>query len=102
MNSYSFLSDVQSINLHHLSAIRLAIESDDAAACFRFSIDIELAQRLRRLHQGQLVSFVSNIGATTLFPPRTDLLSLLTTPASLLAPLAAARTPRPAPIPAAT
>lgn len=95
MNPHPLLTDVQSINLHHLSAIRLAIEKDDAAACFRFSINMELAQRLRGLHQGQLVSFVSHLGANTLFPPRTDLLSLLSMPVSLLAPMAAARTPRP-------
>lgn len=90
-----FQTDVQCTNFRQLSAIRLAIEADKVAACFRFAMDAELATQLQRFHLGQLISFVSHVGINTLFPPRDDLLSLLSAPAALVGPLAAARTPRP-------
>ncbi len=89
------LTDVQSANLHHLYAIRLAIENDKVAACYRFAVDLSLADRLQQMHLGQLMTFVSVVGSTTLFPPRDDLVSLLSQPTALTGPLAAAKTPQP-------
>jgi hypothetical protein len=91
------LTDVQSANLHNLYAIRLAIEIDKVSACYRFAVDNALAERIQQMHLGHLMSFVSVVGSTTLFPPRNDLLNLLSTPSALAGPLAAAKTPHPLP-----
>ena len=88
------LTDVQSTNLHLLQAIRLGIERDRVSTCCKFSLDAELADYLRTQSLDQLMSFVANVGQTSLFPPREDLLALLTAPAPLAAPLAAVRLPK--------
>jgi hypothetical protein len=88
------LSDVQSTNLHLLQAIRLGLERDRVNTCCKFALDAELADRLRGQSFEQLTSFVVNVGQTSLFPPRDDLLALLAAPAPLAAPLAAVRWPR--------
>jgi hypothetical protein len=88
------LTDVQSTNLHLLQAIRLGIERDRVSTCCNFALDAELADYLRTQSLDQLMSFVANVGQTSLFPPREDLLALLTAPAPLAAPLAAVRLPK--------
>lgn len=88
------LTDVQSTNLHLLQAIRLGIERDRVSTCCKFALDAELADYLRTQSLDQLMSFVANVGQTSLFPPRDDLLALLTAPAPLAAPLAAVRLPK--------
>ena len=88
------LTDVQSTNLHLLHAIRLGIEHERVSTCCKFALDAALADHLRTLDLGQLMSFVANVGPTSLFPPRHDLLTLLAGPAPLAAPFAAVRSPR--------
>lgn len=88
------LSDVQSTNLHLLQAIRLGLERDRVNTCCKFALSADLADRLRGQSFEQLMSFVVNVGQTSLFPPRDDLLALLAAPAPLAAPLAAVRLPR--------
>ena len=99
MDNLSF-DDVQSANLHGLYAIRLAVENDAVGACYRFGINTAIAEKLKQMHYAQLVAFVSEIGSTTLFPPRDDLLILLSTPTPLLGPMAAVKPPRPIALPA--
>lgn len=88
------LTDVQSTNLHLLQAIRLGLERDRVTTCCKFALDAELAKQLSAQSLDQLVLFVVNVGQTSLFPPREDLLNLLAAPAPLAAPLAAVRLPR--------
>lgn len=92
-------SDVESTNLHMLNIIRLGIETDRVGASSRFALSAALVERVRSLTQEQLWAFVAHIGQSTLFPPREDLLALLNAPVPLAGPLAAVRTPRPAPPP---
>lgn len=99
MEKVSF-DDVQSANLHGLYAIRLAVENDAPGACCRFGINMAVAEKLKKMSYAQLVAFVSEIGSTTLFPPRDDLLILLCTPTPLLAPMAAVKPPHPISLPA--
>ena len=73
---------------------RRPYERDRVSTCCKFALDAELADYLRTQSLDQLMSFVANVGQTSLFPPREDLLSLLTAPAPLAAPLAAVRLPR--------
>lgn len=87
-------SDVESTNLHMLNVIRLGIEADRVGTCSRFALSATLAERLRGLTQEQLWAFVAHVGQTTLFPPRQDMLALLSAPLPLAGPLAAARAPR--------
>ncbi len=88
------LTDVQSTNLHLLQAIRLGLEHDRVNTCCKFALDAELAEKLGAQSLDELMSFVVNVGQTSLFPPREDLLALLAAPAPLAAPLAAVRLPR--------
>ncbi len=88
------ITDVQAINLNLLHAIRLGIERDRVTTCCKFALDAALANYLQTQGLDQLMSFVANVGQTSLFPPREDLLALLTAPAPLAAPLAAVRLPK--------
>jgi hypothetical protein len=88
------LTDVQSANLHLLQAIRLGLERDRVSTCCKFALDAELADYLRTQSLDRLMFFVANVGQTSLFPPRDDLLALLMAPAPLAAPLAAVRFPK--------
>ena len=90
------LSDVQIANLTLLLTIRDSVGQDRAAACCRFALDAEQADRLSALSVQQVMALVANLGDTTLFPPRRDLLRLLDTPLPLVRPLAAAQAARPA------
>lgn len=88
------LSDVQHINLRTLTAIRIGMQHDRQATCCQFALDGPQAELLGNLSTEQIWAIVANVGPTTLFPPRHDLLSLLKTPLPLTAPLAAVRSPR--------
>lgn len=89
------LSDVQYINLSILSAIKTSLQRDKVATCCRFSLDAKQAELLGNLSTDQVWAIVANVGHSTLFPPRHDLLSLLQTPLPLAGPLATVRPPRP-------
>jgi hypothetical protein len=94
--SHVHLSDVQYINLSVLTAIKIGLQQDKVATCCKFALDTALAELLGNLRTDQIWAIVANVGSTTLFPPRHDLLSLLQTPLPLAGPLATVRSPRPA------
>src|SRR5262245_22912962 len=86
--------DVIAANLHMLSAIRLGLEQDRVGTSCRFGLDSALADQLRALGHDELCRLVDQIGHTTLFPPRSDLLSLLRAPTALRSTLATVHAPR--------
>lgn len=94
--SINQLTDVQLTNLYLLQAIRLGIAQDRVATCYKFGLDAALANHLGTMSQEEIWSLVAQIGQSTLFPPRQDLLALLKTPAALQASLAAVHAPHPA------
>ncbi|MGQ0600017.1 hypothetical protein [Aquabacterium sp.] len=94
MSSIQF-TDVQLTNLYLLQAIRLGIAQDRVSTCCKFGLDAAQADFLGAMSQEQLWAFVAQIGQSTLFPPRHDLLALLKAPAPLQASLAAVHAPRP-------
>lgn len=91
--SHVQLSDVQFVNLSVLNAIKTGLLDNKVATCCRFSLDATQAELLGNLSPDQIWAFVANVGPTTLFPPRHDLLSLLQTPLPLTGPLATVRSP---------
>lgn len=93
--SHMPLSDVQYTNLSVLTAIKIGIQKDKVATCCKFALDAAQAELLGSLRTDQIWALVANIGATTLFPPRHDLLSLLQIPLPLAGPLATVRSPKP-------
>jgi hypothetical protein len=83
------LSDVQLANLTQLLTIRDSIQHDQIAACARFALTREQAERLTAMSVQHVMAIVANVGNTSLFPPRRDLISLLERPLPLSGPLAA-------------
>ena len=94
--SHVQLSDVQFINLSVLTAIRIGIQQDKVATCCKFALDSTQAELLGSLSVDQIWAIVANVGPSTLFPPRQDLLRLLQMPLPLARPMAVVRAPRPA------
>ncbi len=89
------LTDVEWINLHVLAVIRAGLQNDSAAACSKYALNTAQADHLRNMSLDDLWSLVIHIGDTTLFPPRTDLVVLLSTPRPLAGPLSLVRPPLP-------
>lgn len=89
------LTDMQWINLNTLTFIRAGLEHDRASTCGKFALDAAQADYLKGLSLDDLYSLVIDVGDTTLFPPRADLVTLLSTPRPLAGPLALVRQPRP-------
>lgn len=77
------ITDVEWINIHILAIIRTALQHDRAATCCRFALNAEQANYLCSLRLDELWSQVFQIGDTTLFPPRADLVQLLSAPRNL-------------------
>lgn len=86
--SHLTLTDVEWINLQILTSIHAAVQADAAEACSRYGLDAALADHLRELHLDQLWSLILQVGDNSLFPPRPDLLALISAPAVLAGPLA--------------
>jgi hypothetical protein len=84
------LSDVQSTNLQLLYTIRVGLASDPVDTCRKYGLDAEHAARLSSLDPEQMWNQVCAIGHTSLFVPRSDLLTLIDAPHALAATLAAA------------
>ncbi len=82
MNRVS-ITDVEWINVHILAIIRAELQHDMAATCCRFALSTEQANFIRSLRLDELWSRAFQIGDTTLFPPRADLVQLLSTPPNL-------------------
>ncbi|WP_284620653.1 hypothetical protein [Aquabacterium humicola] len=89
------LSDVQLANLTLLLTIRDAIQQDQVAACARFGLTREQAERLIAMCVQHVMAVVANVGNVSLFPPRRDLVSLLERPLPLSGPLAVVQAPVP-------
>ncbi|MFH1658676.1 MAG: hypothetical protein ABIG35_05125 [Pseudomonadota bacterium] len=93
--SHVTLSDVEWINLNALAVIRAGLQHDRASTCCKFALDTKLADHLNDLSLDELWSLVLHVGDTTLFPPRADLLTLLSTPRALAGPMAIIHPPVP-------
>jgi hypothetical protein len=93
--SHVTLTDVEWINLNALTVIRAGLQHDRAATCCRFALDAEQADYLKGLSLGELWSLVIHVGDTTLFPPRVDLVKLMSAPRPLAGPMALVHPPTP-------
>lgn len=89
------LTDVEWINLNVLAVIRASLQHDPASTCCRYGLDMAQATHLRSLSLDELWSLVIHVGDTTLFPPRADLVTLLSAPRALAGPMALAHPPTP-------
>ena len=85
------LSDVQLLNLSVLMTIQASIKRDPVAACYRFNLRDEQAQRVEGLGQQQLQAIVANRGDESLFKLRDDFWPLLDAPPGLQVPLSTVR-----------
>ena len=93
--SHVTLTEVEWINLNVLAIIRAGLQHDRASTCCKFALDTKLADHLKGLSLDELWSLVLHVGDTTLFPPRADLLTLLSTPRALAGPMAIIHPPVP-------
>ena len=93
--SHVKLSDVEWINLNVLTIIHAGLQQDRAAACCKYALNADQADYLRNLSLGDLCSVVIHVGETSLFPPRPDLLTLLSLPRALAGPVALVHEPMP-------
>ena len=91
MSNTVHLSDVQLLNLSVLMTIQASIKRDPVAACYRFNLRDEQAQRVEGLGQQQLQAIVANRGEESLFKLRDDFWPLLDAPPGLQAPLSTVR-----------
>lgn len=89
------LTDVEWINLNVLAVIRAGLQNDWASTCYKYGLDAAQADHLRGLSLNDLWSLVIHIGETTLFPPRADLVTLLSAPRALAGPMALVHPPTP-------
>lgn len=89
------LTDMEWINLNSLVIICAGLQHDRATTCGKFALNAEQADYLLKLCLDDLYSLVIHVGDTTLFPPRTDLVTLLCTPRPLAGPWALVRQPIP-------
>lgn len=93
--SHVTLTDVEWINLNVLAVIHTGLQHDRALTCCKFALDTEQADYLKGLRIDELWSLVLHVGETTLFPPRADLLALLSAPRPLAGPMALVHPPVP-------
>lgn len=91
--NYARLSDVQLTNLTQLLTIQRGLRQDYAETCCRYAMNAVLADLLLELSIPQVLALVANIRDETLFPPRRDLVALLTVPLPLSGTLAAVHRP---------
>src|SRR5471032_468078 len=86
-------SDVQFLNLSMLITMRDSIKHDLVSGCCKFGLHVDQARFLGDLTFDQILVMVANIGHECLFPPRQDLVSLLTLPVPLAGPIASVHPP---------
>ena len=89
------LTDVEWINLSVLAVIHAGLQNDIASTCCKYALDAAQADYLRGLSLDDLCSLVIHVGDTSLFPPRADLVMLLSTPRALAGPMALVHSPTP-------
>jgi len=92
--SHRPLTDAEWINLNVLLLIRAGLQQDVASTCCRYGLSTEQAQCLRSLGLDDLWSLVLHVGDTTLFPPRADLVTLVSAPRPLAGPMALVHSPQ--------
>lgn len=79
------LSHVQIANLNMLLLIAECVKRDQAVACSRFGLDADQAEFLSTLAYQEILVLVTHLGDECLFPPRTDLIQVLSWPPQLAA-----------------
>ncbi len=89
-------SEVQLLNLSFLLAIQTSIRKDPIAACYKFKLSVEQANKAAAIPTEKIQAFVANFGQECLFTVRQDLLQLLDEPPGLLRSLATVRVSPPA------
>jgi len=89
------LSPVQIANLNMLVLIVEHAKEDSAGACSRFGLDADQAAFLCSLAFQQLLTLVAHLGDECLFPPRADLVQVLSWPPQLSGPMLLAHPPLP-------
>ena len=91
------LSQVQKANLNMLIQIVECAKQDNATACSRFGLDAEQAKFLAPLAFQDMLTLVTHLGDECLFPPRSDLVQILTWPPQLANALLMVHPPQPPP-----
>lgn len=89
------LSHVQIANLNMLILIAECVKRDTAIACSRFGLDAEQAEFLSSLAIQEILALVAHLGDECLFPPRTDLIQVLSWPPQLAGAMLLAHPPQP-------
>lgn len=89
------LSDVQATNLQLLYAIRTGMDRCMVDTCRKYGMNPDQAKRLRTLSPADVWALVHNLGETSLFVPRSDILDLIDAAPAIVATLAASHPPRP-------
>lgn len=77
------LSQVQVANLNMLILIADYVKRDTAIACSRFGLDADQAGFLSTLSVPEILTLVVHLGDECLFPPRADLVQVLSWPPEL-------------------
>jgi len=77
------LSHVQIANLNMLLLIAECVKRDRTIACSRFGLDADQAEFLTTLAYQEILVLVTHLGDECLFPPRTDLIQVLSWPPQL-------------------
>ena len=85
------LSDVQTLNLTHLSVVRDAAREDLASACCRFGLSRDQLKAISELPLSEVLALVISAGNESFFVPRDDLGSLLAAHPAALPVLASVR-----------
>ena len=89
------LSHVQIANLNMLLLIAECAKHDHAIACSRFGLDADQAELLTTLAYQEILVLVAHLGDECLFPPRTDLIQVLSWPPQLANAMLLAHPPQP-------
>jgi len=89
------LSHVQIANLNMLILIAECVKRDAAIACSRFGLDADQAEFLSSLAFQEILMLVAHLGDECLFPPRTDLIQVLSWPPQLASAMLLAHPPQP-------
>lgn len=89
------LSHVQIANLNMLILLAECVKRDTAIACSRFGLDADQAEFLASLAFQDILTLVAHLGDECLFPPRIDLIQVLSWPPQLASAMLLAHPPQP-------
>ncbi len=76
-------SQVQTANLSMLIMVAEHVKQDRTIACSRFGLDPAQAEFITSLTFSNIVALVMHLGDECLFPPRADLIQVLTWPSQI-------------------